>query len=651
MSQGNGMTWIALAVIVAGISDGAPPAGAGAAVAPVEAVRELAARRLRQPACVQGVATVETGVLRSGPLDFYVQDHSGGIVVQGEGTGQLRRGEAVIACGETGLYEGLEPQLERARVTRLGKGKLPEPEWLSVEQAIDGVGAGKLVRVRGVVQRLSVAEERDALWLGPASPALRVYTRREASSPSALPQAAPVGATVELTGILVPEEPDKFQLRLRDAADIVMLATPEAEQLRRLRAALLLIGAAGAAVALWVLLLRRAVRRQTAQIRRLMVEAQQSEEAKTRFLANMSHEIRTPLNGVLGMTELALEAKPDAEMRSYLETIRSSARALLEIVDDVLDLSRIEKGRMRLEDSPFDLRRLVEEMLPLIAVQAERKGLRLEARITEGLPAAVMGDAGRLRQVLMNLLSNAVKFTAHGWVRLEVAPEADGRIRFAVTDTGIGIAPDKQREIFGAFVQADSSASRSYGGTGLGLTISEHLVRLMGGELKVESEPGRGSCFFFSIPLPEAALPPEDPGASAEAQSQARGLRILVAEDNEVNRRALESLLRRDGHFVRFACDGAEAVEAARTGGFDVILMDVQMPGMDGLEASRQIRELETALRRERTPIIGLTAHAFPEDARRCEAAGMDAWLPKPYHIADLRGQLARLAGSGCLRR
>ncbi len=644
------MTWLALAVIVTGISDGAPPAGAGAAVAPVEAVRELAGRRVRQPACVQGVATVETGVLRSGPFDFYVQDHSGGIVVQGE-TGPVGRGEAVIACGETGLYDGVEPQLERARVKVLGKGKLPDPQLLSIEQAIDGVRAGQLVRVRGVVQRVSTGETRDALWLGPASPGLRAYLRRDENAPAILAQAAPAAATVELTGILVPEEPDKFQLRLRDAGDVAVVALPEAAQLRRLRAALLLIGAAGAAVVLWVLLLRRAVRRQTAEIRRLMVEAKQSEEAKSRFLANMSHEIRTPLNGVLGMAELALEAKPDAEMRSYLETIRSSARALLEIVDDVLDLSRIEKGRMRLEEAPFALRQLVDDMLPLIAAQAERKGLRVEVRMAEGLPRAVMGDAGRLRQVLMNLLSNAVKFTAHGWVRLEVAPEGDGRIRFSVTDTGIGIAPDKHREIFGAFVQADSSASRSYGGAGLGLTISQHLVRLMGGELQVESAPGRGSCFSFSIPLPETALPFEGSEAVAEASSQPRGLRILVAEDNEVNRRALESLLRRDGHFVRFASDGAEAVEAARTGGFDAILMDVQMPGMDGLEASRQIRELESALGRERVPIIGLTAHAFPEDARRCEAAGMDAWLPKPYHIVDLRGQLARLAGNGCLRR
>ncbi|MEJ5368091.1 MAG: ATP-binding protein [Bryobacteraceae bacterium] len=587
---------------------------------------------------------METGILRSGPSDFYLQDQSGGIVVQAKGSVQVPRGAAVKACGTLGLYERLEPQLEQAELTFLGKGKLPEPRQLSVAEALDGTAAGELIRVRGTVHRISIGESRDVIWLGPPGPALRVYIRRDPSQPSMLAQAAPVGSQVDVTGILIPEEADKFQIRLRTAGDVSVLELPAAAQLRTLR--LWLLGAAALAlvISLWVILLRRAVRRQTAEIRRLMIEARQSEEAKSRFLANMSHEIRTPLNGILGMAELALESRPSPEIRSYLETIRSSGRALLEIVNDVLDLSCIEKGRMRFEPAPFALRQMVEEILPLFGTLAEEKGLRLEASLDPALPEVVQGDAGRIRQVLVNLLGNAVKFTHSGWVRLEIRPEDGARVRFSVCDSGPGIPHEKQKEIFRAFVQGDSSSTRQYGGAGLGLTISDHLVRLMGGELKLESEPGRGACFQFSIPLPAAEPAPGPAEEEIPVNPSPRGLRILVAEDNEINRRALESLLRRDGHFLRFASDGAEAVEKSRTDRFDAILMDVQMPGLDGLEATRQIRALESAVKRARTPIIGLTAHAFPEDARRCLAAGMDGYLAKPYHIEDLRRMLAQHA-------
>jgi signal transduction histidine kinase/ActR/RegA family two-component response regulator len=617
---------------------------------PVAEVRRMASRRLAERVCVQGVVTMETGVLRSGPADFYLQDQSGGIVVQGREAASISRGEAVKACGMPGLYERLVPQLEQSEVILLGKGRLPAVRLLTIAEALDGIAPAELVKVRGVVKRISIGDTRDVLWLGPPGPALRVYIRREQDQPPTLAQAAPVGARVEVTGILIPEEANKFQLRLRAPDDVVLLEMPETAQLRVLR--LWLMGAAGLglAIGLWVILLRRAVRRQTAEIRRLMVEARQSEEAKSRFLANMSHEIRTPLNGILGMTELALESRPSPELRSYLETIRSSGRALLEIVNDVLDLTRIEKGRMRLDPAPFSLRQMVDELLPLFDLPASEKGLRLEVRLDPRLPEAVLGDAGRIRQVLVNLLGNAVKFTHSGWVRLEIEPEAEGRIRFAVCDSGPGIPAAKQKEIFRAFVQGDASTTRQHGGAGLGLTISDHLVRLLDGELRLESEPGRGACFSFSIPLPQAE--PEsagqEPGKAPEPAL--RGLRILVAEDNQINRRALESLLRRDGHFLRFAADGAEAVEKARADRFDAILMDVQMPGLDGLEATRQIRELEAAVKRGHTPIIGLTAHAFPEDARRCLAAGMDGYLAKPYHIDDLRRMLAQHASTSVAR-
>ncbi|MGQ9918151.1 MAG: ATP-binding protein [Bryobacteraceae bacterium] len=626
-----------------------PPQADGFAAAPssflpVAQVRQMAFSSSPGKVCVQGVVTMETGVLRSGPADFYLQDQSGGIVVQAREVVRIPRGAALKACGATGLYDGMEPQLEQAEVTLLGKGKLPRPRELSIAEALDGVAPGELVRVRGIVHRVSIGETRDVIWLGPSSPALRVYIRRGKADPAHLAHAAPAGARVEVTGILIPEEANKFQVRLRASDDIALLELPGATQLRTLRLWLLGAAALALAIGLWVFLLRRAVRRQTAEIRRLMVEARQSEEAKSRFLANMSHEIRTPLNGILGMTELALESRPSPELRSYLETVHSSARALLEIVNDVLDLSRIEKGRMRLDPAPFPLRRMVDELLPLFDLPARDKGLRLEAALDPRLPETVLGDAGRIRQVLVNLLGNAIKFTQSGWVRLEVAPEPGNRIRFAVSDSGPGIPAAQQKEIFRAFVQGDSSSTRQFGGAGLGLTISDHLVRLMGGQLLVESEPGRGSCFSFSIPLPEAEPDADDSESRTAPAGAVRGLRILIAEDNAINRRALESLLRRDAHFLRFAADGAEAFEKARAERFDAILMDVQMPGVDGLEATRRIREFEAAERRERTPVIGLTAHAFPEDSRRCLAAGMDAFLTKPYHIDDLRRTLAQHA-------
>ncbi len=642
------MTLVLLASFWLAVPAGGLEGREDAAFLPVAEARARAASYTEQRVCVQGVVTMETGLLRSGSWDFYVQDPSGGIAVQGTGPEPVPRGAAVTACGRMGLYEGLEPQIEQAEVRLLGKAKLPAPEPLSISQAMDGAAAGKLVQVRGVVQRVSIGETRDVFWLGPPGPALKVYFRREPSVPSAVQRSAPAGATVEVTGILIPEESNKYQIRLRTADDIALLEHPESAQMRRLRASLLAAAGLALAIGLWVLLLRRAVRRQTAQIRRLMIEARQSEEAKSRFLANMSHEIRTPLNGIMGMTELALESNPGPEQRSYLETIRSSARALLEIVNDVLDLSRIEKGKMRLEPQPFSLRQMIGELLPLIAVQARQKGLRLEVSIDGRLPDAVTGDAGRIRQVLVNLLSNAVKFTHSGWVKLAVEPDGEGKVRFSVADSGPGIPLAKQKEIFRAFVQGDGSSTRQYGGSGLGLTISDHLVRLMGGQMRLESAPGQGSTFSFSIPLPKA-------GGSAAATEDflgeeciVRGLRILVAEDNEINRRALESLLRRDGHFPRFAANGAEAVELARAERFDAILMDVQMPGVSGLEATRRIREIEAAEKRDPVPVIGLTAHAFPEDVQRCRAAGMNDYLAKPYHIDDLRRLLAACSQRAC---
>jgi len=535
--------------------------------------------------------------------------------------------------------------------------------------------------------------------------------------------------------------------------------------------------------------LEHAVAERTAELQRAKERAEAASRFKSEFLANMSHEIRTPMNGVLGMTELALEANPSPAQRDHLETIRRSAESLLHVIDDVLDFSKIEAGRLDVDVSPFELATTLQDAVGTLAVRAHQRGLDLVWDQVAGLPTVILGDAGRLRQVLINLLGNAIKFTPSGSVQLLVhlAPDAQGepRLHFAVRDTGIGIAPARQHAIFEAFTQADGSTTRMFGGTGLGLTISTRLVTLMGGTLRVASEEGRGSTFFFDLPLrlpagqPQAARPPRrelvgrrvavvdrqegsravmcgwltswgievhagatlddvvtrladvdaalldevawadsrrlhwesgdgarpvvgiastsvwpaidegpaprlcivkplrkaavaaavadvlgvaatsvpsrrvDPGGAHDPgtvprPTPTRPIRVLVAEDNPVNQRVVQGLLRTHTHDVVLAQNGREAVDVWRQGGFDVVFMDVQMPEMDGFQAVAAIRAAEAASGLARTPIIALTAHAMAGDAARCLAAGMDAYLAKPLRRAALDEALAGLGiGSG----